>query len=81
MSRGSAGEYKVDEQELSRGSAGEYQADEITICSDFGAQKNKVLDCFHCFPIDTRQQSRGTTPAHLPYTRQLSPATLARSSA
>ena len=28
MSRGSAGEYKADVQELSRGSAGEYQADE-----------------------------------------------------
>ena len=23
----------------------------VTICSDFGAQKNKVLHCFHCFPI------------------------------
>ena len=22
-----------------------------TICSDFGAQKNKVWHCFHCFPI------------------------------
>ena len=22
-----------------------------TICSDFGAQKNKVSHCFHCFPI------------------------------
>ena len=22
----------------------------ITICSDFGAQKNKVCHCFHCFP-------------------------------
>ena len=22
----------------------------ITICSDFGAQKNKVWHCFHCFP-------------------------------
>ena len=28
VSRGSAGEYKADEQVLSRGSAGEYQADE-----------------------------------------------------
>ena len=24
---------------------------EITICSDFGAQKNKVWHCFHCFPM------------------------------
>ena len=24
---------------------------EVTICSDFGAQKNKVSHCFHCFPI------------------------------
>ena len=23
----------------------------ITICSDFGDQKNKVWHCFHCFPI------------------------------
>ena len=23
---------------------------EITICSDFGAQKNKSSHCFHCFP-------------------------------
>ena len=23
----------------------------VTICSDFGAQKNKVRHCFHCLPI------------------------------
>ena len=23
----------------------------INICSDFGAEKNKVSHCFHCFPI------------------------------
>ena len=23
----------------------------VTICSDFGAQKNEVSHCFHCFPI------------------------------
>ena len=23
----------------------------ITLCSDFGAQENKVCQCFHCFPI------------------------------
>ena len=23
----------------------------VMICSDFGAQKNKVCHCFHCFPI------------------------------
>jgi len=23
----------------------------VTICNDFGAQKNKVWHCFHCFPI------------------------------
>ena len=23
----------------------------VTICSDFGVQKNKVCHCFHCFPI------------------------------
>ena len=24
---------------------------EVTICSDFGAPKNKVSHCFHCFSI------------------------------
>ena len=24
---------------------------QVTICSDFGAQKDKVCHCFHCFPI------------------------------
>ena len=24
---------------------------EVTICSDFGAPKNKVCHCFHCFPM------------------------------
>ena len=23
----------------------------VNICSEFGAQKNKVTHCFHCFPI------------------------------
>ena len=23
----------------------------VTICSDFGAQENKVCHCLHCFPI------------------------------
>ena len=23
----------------------------VTICSDFGAQENKVCRCFHCFPL------------------------------
>ena len=23
----------------------------ITICSDFGAQENKICHCFHCFPV------------------------------
>ena len=23
----------------------------VTICSDFGGQKNKFCHCFHCFPI------------------------------
>ena len=23
----------------------------VTICSDFGAQDNKICHCFHCFPI------------------------------
>ena len=22
----------------------------VTVCSDFGAQENKVSHCFHCFP-------------------------------
>ena len=24
---------------------------EITICSDYGAQENKLSHCFHCFPL------------------------------
>ena len=24
---------------------------QVTICSDFGAPKNKVWHCFHCFPL------------------------------
>ena len=27
----------------------------VTICSDFGAQENKVSHCFHCFPIYAMQ--------------------------
>ena len=23
----------------------------LTICSDFGAEENKVCHCYHCFPI------------------------------
>ena len=30
----------------------------ITICSDFGAQKNKVSHCFPCFPIYLHQQCK-----------------------
>ena len=28
-----------------------FMAFSVTICSDFGAPKNKVFHCFHCFPI------------------------------
>ena len=28
----------------------------ITICSDFGAQENKVCHCFHCFLIYLSQR-------------------------
>ena len=28
----------------------------VTICSDFGAQENKVCHCFHCFP---RREAKG----------------------
>ena len=31
----------------------------ITICSDFGAQENKVCHCFHRFPISTRHDTMG----------------------
>ena len=27
----------------------------VTICSDFGAQKNKVSNCFHCLPSICRE--------------------------
>ena len=34
------------------GSTTSWQIDGETVsCSDFGAQKNKVCHCFHCFPI------------------------------
>ena len=41
----------------------------VTICSYFGAQQNKVWDCFHCFPIgkdseagrDWGQEEKGMT--------------------
>ena len=23
----------------------------VIVCSDFGAQENKIFYCFHCFPI------------------------------
>ena len=32
----------------------------VTICSDFGAQENKVFHCFHCFPISLLSWSDGT---------------------
>ena len=31
---------------------------EVTICSDFGAQENKVYHCFYCFPIYLRLSER-----------------------
>ena len=30
----------------------------IIICSDFGASQNKVLHCFHCFPIKKKKNYR-----------------------
>ena len=36
---------------LSRSKWSFYFIAAITICSDFGAQKNKVSHCFYCFPI------------------------------
>ena len=38
----------------------------MTICSDFGAQKNKVWHCFHCFPIYS-PWSDGTGCHHLSF--------------
>ena len=29
----------------------------VTICSDFGAQENKVSDCFHCFLMKVKEES------------------------
>ena len=31
----------------------------VTICSDFGAQENKVCHCFHCFPIYLQRERNG----------------------
>ena len=33
----------------------------FTICSGFGAQKNKVWHCFHCFPIFLILTSTGSS--------------------
>ena len=38
----------------------------VTICSDFGAQENKVCCCFHCFPIFL-PWSDGTRCHHLSF--------------
>ena len=35
----------------SKGQVSFYFMASVTICSDFGAQENKVYHCFHCFPI------------------------------
>ena len=32
----------------------------VTICSDFGAPKNKIWHCFHCFPINRIAKSNMT---------------------
>ena len=37
----------------------------VTICSDFGAQKNKVWHCFHCFPIYFPWSDDYTIKCHL----------------
>ena len=29
----------------------------VTICSEFGAQENKVSDCFHCFLMKVKEES------------------------
>ena len=34
----------------------------ITTCSDFGAQKDKVWHCFHCFPIYFPWSAHSLTP-------------------
>ena len=33
----------------------------VSICSYFGAQKNKVCHCFHCFPINNLRYADDTT--------------------
>ena len=43
----------------------------VTTCSDFGAQKNKVSHCFHCFPIHL-PWSDGTGCHDLSFLRMLS---------
>ena len=50
----------------------------VTICSDFGALKNKVWHCFHCFPIyfpwsDGRPQKHGFQFSIFPYRKHTSP--------
>ena len=54
VSRGSAGEYKADEQELSRGSAGDYQADEEAGVARLRLRNNCCLLVFYNFDIGHR---------------------------
>ena len=42
----------------------------VTICSNFGAQENKICNCFHCFPIylpsHGQQHARPSCPSITP---------------
>ena len=54
----------------------------VTICSDFGAPKNKVWHCFHCFPIYFPWSSSVVSNSVTPWitARQASLSIISRSS-
>ena len=51
MSSGHITSWQIDGEMMETVKDFIYLGSKITICSDFGVQKNKVWHCFHCFPI------------------------------
>ena len=43
--------WEIDRETVETVSDFIFLGSKITICSDFGAQNNKVCHCFHCVPI------------------------------
>ena len=53
----------------------------VTICSDFGAQENKVSHCFHCSPSIPPSWSDGANPALLYHLKIFYPSAYLRAKA